>query len=74
MTSYLASVKWEGTIKIMTLKSNSMKELKKELRFNGYQVRFICLPENFYQACENYYWKLNKKRHINKALRRANKF
>lgn len=73
MTTYLASVKWEGNIKVMELEANSMKELKKELRSNGYQVRFICLPENFDQACGDYYWKLNKKRHINKAIREARK-
>ena len=73
MTTYLASVKWEGKIKVMELEAGSMKELKKDLRNNGYQVRFICLPENFDQACEDYYWKLNRKRHINKALREARK-
>lgn len=73
MTNYIASVKWEGQIKVMNLEANSMKELKKELRANGYQVRFICLPENFDQACEDYYWKLQKKNSINKALRAARK-
>lgn len=73
MTTYLASVKWEGKIKVMELEASSMKELKRDLRNNGYQVRFICLPENFDQACEDYYWRLNKKRHINKAIREARK-
>lgn len=71
MTKYLASVKDNGEIKIMEGEYPSMKEFKKDLRANGYKVRFICLPENFDQACEDYYWKLNKKRHINKAFRDA---
>lgn len=71
MTKYLASVKDNGKIKIMERGYPSMKEFKKDLRANGYKVRFICLPENFAQACENYYWKLQKKNFINKARRAA---
>lgn len=69
MTNYIVSVKWKNQIKTMNLEAKSMKELKKDLRNNGYQVRFICLPENFDQACENYYWKLQRVRNINKARR-----
>lgn len=69
MTKYIASVKDNGKIMILEKEYPSMKEFKMDLRKNGYQVRFICLPENFDQACENYYWKLQRVRNINKARR-----
>lgn len=73
MTKYIASVKYEGKIQIMEKEYSSMKQFKKDLRANGYQVRFICLPENFDQACEDYFYKLETKRYVNKAIRAANK-
>lgn len=45
MTKYLASVKDNGKIKIMEREYPSMKEFKKDLRANGYKVRFICPPQ-----------------------------
>lgn len=73
MAKYIASVKWEGKIEIIERDYPTANEFKKDLRANGYQVRFITTEENFDRDCEEYYWKLTKKRNIARAIRESRK-
>ena len=55
--TYTASVKDKRTGFITIIESvyNSKADFAADLRRNGFAVRFICLPEQFDEACAKYH-------------------
>lgn len=65
---YVASVKNKETKVISIIKADDYKnknEFAKDLRANGYSVRFISTEENFDSDCEKYH----EKQEMNKIYR-----
>lgn len=52
----IASVRYEGEIQVVKNDTFTTKRAYADaLRGNGYRVRFIATPEEFDEACENFY-------------------
>ncbi len=60
MKKYIASVKDGEQLKIITSEYSNKKDFARDLRLNGYKVRFIGTNETFGDECEKYYAKLIK--------------
>ena len=73
---YIAMVTDKETRKLEKIESeyNSKKEFEKDLRNNGYSVRFITTEENFDEDCTKYHERLEKARIRSKAIRETERF
>lgn len=71
MNTYIASVRDKDTkeFKIITGEYKSMASMSRELRANGYSVRFIATEETFEDACEKYNTELEIRRRVHKKMR-----
>lgn len=68
MATYIASVKYEGKVQILRdLEYNNIRECKRELRANGYQIRIVTTEDKFDEACEKYLAKKEDKSIRNKV-------
>lgn len=71
MNTYIASVRHKDTreLKIITGEYKSMASMSKELRANGYSVRFIATEETFDDVCEKYNTELDIRKRVCKKMR-----
>ena len=70
--TYTASFVLDGQIIVRNFEGYiTIKALKADIHANGGKVRFICKPEDFDKACEDYYWKLERARNTQRALRNS---
>lgn len=73
MKTYIASVKDNGSLKIITSDYNRKEDFAKELRANGYRVRFISTEENFDKDAERYNVRLERQAEISRFVREYKK-
>lgn len=72
MKQYVASVTLNGELKIVKMKYSSMKEFARDLRLNGYRVRFIATEGTFDSKCEKYHEQLEKARLVRRLNAKSN--
>lgn len=72
---YIASVidKETKELKIIKNEYQTKKAYEKDLRLNGYSVKFITTEEKFDEDCEKYHERLEKQRNIARAIREHDK-
>ena len=71
MNTYIASVRDKDTkeFKIITGEYESKASMGRELRVNGYSVRFIATEETFDDVCEKYNTELDIRKRIREKMR-----
>ena len=67
---YVASVRDSETKEIMIIEREyeTKKAFMRDLRANGYRIRFISTPEKFDEDCEKYHIMCEQNKRIKKAI------
>jgi len=68
---YKAFVKSKETGELTIIESEytSKKDFARDLRANGYAVKFISTPEKFDEDSENYNWELKRRKNVREAMK-----
>lgn len=70
---YIASVIFEGKIKIIEEEYSTKKAFAEDLRSNGYRVRFISTEEKFNDDCTKYNEKCERNKYIKNTIYASHK-
>ncbi len=73
MKKYIAEVRLEGKITIIESEYNCKSDFCRDLRANGYKVRFISTEENFDADCEKYNARCEKNKLAKKVVYASHK-
>lgn len=73
MKKYIASVTYEGKLKIIEREYPTKKAFAEDLRGNGYRVRFISTEEKFHEDCEKYEEQCNINKFVKKEMYKSDK-
>ena len=69
--TYMACVRDKITkkLEVLTMDYPSKKDFAADIKANGYSIRFICLPEEFDEACEKWDQRNERSKAYHKAVR-----